>query len=93
MVEEKSGAFTDLIAHCAVGGGAMRKIGRQRKASLIKPLMYGISGKLCRFGSRDRIQFEHRGYFRVDRQMLDDDPAVMFEIPTGKMQQSSTILM
>ena len=32
----------------------------------------------------DIIQFERKGYFRVDRPLLDGKPAVMFEIPTGK---------
>ena len=32
----------------------------------------------------DIIQFERRGYFRVDQPLLDGKPAVMFEIPTGK---------
>lgn len=35
----------------------------------------------------DVIQFERRGYFRVDRQMLDGEPAVMFEIPTCRMKR------
>ena len=35
----------------------------------------------------DVIQFERKGYFRLDRQMLDGKPAVMFEIPTGKMKR------
>lgn len=34
----------------------------------------------------DIIQFERKGYFRVDQALLDDKPAVMFEIPTGKMK-------
>lgn len=32
----------------------------------------------------DIIQFERKGYFRVDRPWMDDKPVVMFEIPTGK---------
>lgn len=32
----------------------------------------------------DIFQFERKGYLTVDRPLLDDEPAVMFEIPTGK---------
>ena len=32
----------------------------------------------------DIIQFERKGYFRVDRPYLHSKPAVLFEIPTGK---------
>lgn len=35
-------------------------------------------------GTDDIIQFERRGYFRVDQPLLDGKPMVMFEIPTGK---------
>ncbi|MCJ1370026.1 hypothetical protein MMC20_001238 [Loxospora ochrophaea] len=32
----------------------------------------------------DIIQFERKGYFRVDRKFLHGEPAVLFNIPTGK---------
>ncbi|KAL9114749.1 MAG: hypothetical protein Q9227_001428 [Pyrenula ochraceoflavens] len=32
----------------------------------------------------DIIQFERKGYFRCDREFLHSEPAVFFQIPTGK---------
>lgn len=32
----------------------------------------------------DYIQFDRKGYFRVDRPFLHGQPAVLFQIPTGK---------
>ena len=32
----------------------------------------------------DIIQFDRRGYFRVDKPFLHGEKAVMFQIPTGK---------
>jgi len=34
----------------------------------------------------DVIQFERKGYFRVDQPFLHGNPAVMFKIPTGKIK-------
>ncbi|RJE16379.1 Glutamyl-tRNA synthetase, partial [Aspergillus sclerotialis] len=32
----------------------------------------------------DIIQFDRKGYYRVDRAYSPDQPAILFNIPTGK---------
>lgn len=41
-------------------------------------------GNVADLKENDIIQFERKGYFRVDRPFLHGKPAVLFNIPTGK---------
>ncbi|KAF6233930.1 hypothetical protein HO173_007760 [Letharia columbiana] len=41
-------------------------------------------GNVADLSENDIIQFERKGYFRVDRPFMHGEPAVLFNIPTGK---------
>jgi glutamyl-tRNA synthetase len=41
-------------------------------------------GNVASLKEGDIIQFERKGYYRLDRPFADDKPAVFFCIPTGK---------
>ncbi|KAI9807192.1 MAG: hypothetical protein M1825_005910 [Sarcosagium campestre] len=41
-------------------------------------------GNFTKLTAGDVIQFERKGYYRVDRAWAKDSPAVLFSIPTGK---------